>query len=952
MAGLYNEPYVKFLHDKHPRALGEPYVLTWSELYSMPDVADQLDHLWSRGIIEGKATPLEHQPFYLRNGNRLEEQIFNVNMLPIIDEHGSTVGFYEPLTEITNDYLNDRRSNNVRKIGELTAGEENPSAFYQSVIKALEPNENDFPFALLYSLQTHAAENPSTHSITDAVISESAVLESFLGVLLDSNGRPVVHEAFMNDPDFISTFAQVCASGQPALFDLESRPALKVLAMEDPPTRGFGDEPRVAVLAPIEPTTRQGVNAVLVMGINPRRPYDAEYESFVRGLARSVSSALASVQLVIEQKSLVGKAREMEQRALSMIEVSPVGSFLMKMDGEILYVNQTWLDITEYKYDKFWPMSWLELFADDYSDILAEEWARLVDHHMSVNTELALKSSWTSTDPSTGDPISSRKYVIAAASVQQIGESMYITGALIDISKQKWMESWQALRRQEAVELKRQQENFMDMTSHEMRNPLSAIFQCADAIAASLASFQEARSAVETTSPRRPGAATRTSVFGSEDPITFAIEAAGTITLCAQHQKRIVDDVLVLSKVDANLIEIHPVDCQPGILIENSLKMFSAELVANNAIMSFNIEDSIYQLGIDWVKLDPGRLLQVIINLCTNAIKFTMDSEIRRIAVTMGASTSCPSESSDNVQYLHQPMTDQDFADPTLRAEWGQGQHLYLHFQVKDTGRGMSQEEMKVLFKRFSQASPRTHTQYGGSGLGLFIARLLSRLQGGEIGVKSATNQGSIFAFYIKIRRAATPHGDDIHTVVPEHNLSVGTADPASPSLHQARPRPCSDFTILVVEDNLVNQKVLSKQLRMLGFTVEIANNGQESIDFLRRTDLWNNINKQIHQDNAPLPLTLILMDIEMPIMSGTEATHEIRSLTANGQIRAHVPIIAITANARSEQIAQAKESGMDDVVSKPFRIAELIGKIEGFVGALEMPGKKSSGKRKSSVVH
>lgn len=164
--------------------------------------------------------------------------------------------------------------------------------------------------------------------------------------MIDADGRPVVHDAFMNNPDFVSTFAQVWASGQPALFDLESRPDLKALVMEDPPTRGFGDEPRVAVLAPIEPTTRQGVNAVLVMGINPRRPYDAEYESFVRSLARSVSSALASVQLVIEQKSLVGKAREMEQRALSMIEVSPVGSFLMKMDGEILYVNQTWLDIT------------------------------------------------------------------------------------------------------------------------------------------------------------------------------------------------------------------------------------------------------------------------------------------------------------------------------------------------------------------------------------------------------------------------------------------------------------------------------------------------------------------------------------------------------------------------------------------------------------------------------
>jgi PAS domain-containing protein len=195
-------------------------------------------------------------------------------------------------------------------------------------------------------LQTDAKDDPKTFSIRDAVNAGSAKLESFLGVLLDAKGKPAVHEEFINDADFVSTFARVCASGQPALFNLESRPNLKSLVMEDPPTRGFGDEPRVAVLAPIEPTTRQGVNAVLVMGINPRRPYDAEYESFVRGLARSISSALASVQLVIEQKSLVGRAREMEQRALAMIDVSPVGSFLMKMDGEMLYVNQTWWDIT------------------------------------------------------------------------------------------------------------------------------------------------------------------------------------------------------------------------------------------------------------------------------------------------------------------------------------------------------------------------------------------------------------------------------------------------------------------------------------------------------------------------------------------------------------------------------------------------------------------------------
>jgi len=103
-----------------------------------------------------------------------------------------------------------------------------------------------------------------------------------------------------------------------------------------------------------------------------------------------------------------------------------------------------------------------------------------------------------------------------------------------------------------------------------------------------------------------------------------------------------------------------------------------------------------------------------------------MDSAVKKIAITLGASKECPLQSSDGVQYLHQ-STDQVFADPTLRAEWGQGETLYLHFQVTDTGRGMSQEEMKVLFQRFSQASPRTHTRTEPGSIQISI--VLMRLQ-------------------------------------------------------------------------------------------------------------------------------------------------------------------------------------------------------------------------------
>ena len=109
----------------------------------------------------------------------------------------------------------------------------------------------------------------------------------------------------------------------------------------------------------------------------------------------------------------------------------------------------------------------------------------------------------------------------------------------------------------------------------------------------------------------------------------------------------------MLSKVDAHLIEIHPIEVQPRTLIENAIKMFAAELAANKAKMTLEIEQSFHDLAVRWVKLDPGRLLQILINLCTNAIKFTMDSHIRKITITIGASSVIPTHSTRGVRYLH-----------------------------------------------------------------------------------------------------------------------------------------------------------------------------------------------------------------------------------------------------------------------------------------------------------
>jgi signal transduction histidine kinase len=232
-----------------------------------------------------------------------------------------------------------------------------------------------------------------------------------------------------------------------------------------------------------------------------------------------------------------------------------------------------------------------------------------------------------------------------------------------------------------------------------MRNPLSAILQCADGILNSYAHGD-----------REPPTSSGWSNF-----LESTLDAAQTIAQCAQHMRHIVDDILTISKLDAGLLIITPVVAQPESVAKHAVKMFDAEARAADIGLSMIVDQSYRDLNINWASLDPTRVLQILINLLTNAIKFTSLENTKRITVTLAASTAEPSSVPGGIQFNEDRLVGHDHH---LEDDWKQAQEtFFLQFSVTDTGRGLSEEERALLFTRFSQASPRTHIHYGGQFL-------------------------------------------------------------------------------------------------------------------------------------------------------------------------------------------------------------------------------------------
>lgn len=904
---IYNAAYIELAGQKHPKLMGKRYKDGWPEIY------DSIIPIFNSALLNGQATMKHDNRLFLDRNGFLEETVFSWSIVPIIGRDGEVVGLYNAAFENTLRSVTERRMRTLREIGQLISAATTVQHFWQLVSKALEYNEVDIPFSLIYSAKGDTDSDAASSTQSSAVgFSLPVTLVHSAGVPAGHHAAPATLDLRQSGDAFAPYMLNSIAQGAAEIVLCEADGTLPHDLLDGIEFRGYGDRCTTVIVTPIIPTTGDGVTCFMVMGANPRRPYDDDYKLFTQLLSRQLATSMASVMLfeeeirrgqraareaALDRQELsmqlllrTQEATESEFKFSRMAQFAPVGMFIADSKGTICYCNEMWEQISGNSRSEETVKAWMNSVRDEDRPELEASWLTLLEEKTTISLEFRFKGN-KHTD---GKSIDTWVLMSAYPEKNIDGSLKSIFGCITDISSQKWAQKVQNERREEAVELKRQQENFIDITSHEMRNPLSAVLQCADQIVQNIATF---------------------SAYTAQKEVELLLEscadAANTINLCASHQKRIVDDILTLSKLDSNLLTVTPADDKPVAIVQRTLQMFKSELLTHNIDLEFKVDDSFDRHGVKYARLDPSRLSQILINLMTNAIKFTQGHETRNITVSLGMSRDVSEVAAQGITFLPR-QGGQRMPEVNIHTdEWGTGDIINIHCSVEDTGRGLSEEELKILFQRFQQATPRTHVQYGGSGLGLFISRILAEMQGGQIGVTSNRTLGSKFNFYIRCRKSERgPDSQPVSAFTQQHKCpqQVSPAHQAEITPRQRSPAEAASsklYDVLIVEDNLVNQRVLQRQLRNCGNNIFVANHGEEALQTLERSRFWAG------RDGQGVDISVILMDLEMPVMDGMTCTKRIRQLERDGTIVEHIPIIAVTAYARPEQIAAAKEAGI-----------------------------------------
>ncbi len=388
----------------------------------------------------------------------------------------------------------------------------------------------------------------------------------------------------------------------------------------------------------------------------------------------------------------------------------------------------------------------------------------------------------------------------------------------------------------------RAKSEFLANMSHEIRTPMNAVIGLAH-------------------------------ILGRSEPLTSRQTAyVETLQKSAGSLLELINDLLDISKIESHGFEVEHIPFNLFSLVREVVQMMESPCRDKGLSITVDgdLEDRRAFIG------DPTKLRQILVNLCSNAVKFTEAGSVR-----IGLDSVIAPDGRD-----------------------------ILTLSVRDTGIGIEAGKLATIFDKFSQADSSISRKYGGTGLGLAITKALATMMGGTITVESVAGEGSVFIVRLPLDRDVA---EASHAVEPSVPVASPVADPDA-----AR--------ILLVEDHPANVLVAGHFLEQSGFSFDVAGNGREALDRLEAGDY-----------------AAVLMDVQMPVMDGLEATRRIREReqTSGGR---RIPIIALTAHALVGDRARCLEAGMDEYVSKPFNHVLLKAKLDALiVRARRMPFEAES---------
>lgn len=347
------------------------------------------------------------------------------------------------------------------------------------------------------------------------------------------------------------------------------------------------------------------------------------------------------------------------------------------------------------------------------------------------------------------------------------------------------------------------------------------------------------------------------------------------VNYSAQYMMVLINDILDLAKIESGKLEINETEFRIYDLMQNVLNIIGSNASTKEVSLHTKIDEAIP----DILKGDAVRTSQILINLCSNAIKFSQAHKQVHIAVSL------------------------------LQL---QGEQCSLKFSVTDQGIGIARKDHEKLFKAFVQADASTSRLYGGTGLGLTISKHLVELMHGAIGFESEENVGSTFYFSIPFTVSSTAEAESERRESNNRDLVQQSID------------ALKGLKVLLVEDNDINQELVLDLLEHFGIEALLAENGQQAID------------KLIEQD---FKFDLVLMDCQMPVMDGYEATRIIRM---NADLQ-DMPIIALTANALKGDRERVLTVGMNDLIAKPIDPEFMAVTMAKWINMKSQPSKVST---------